>query len=137
MRESKRITLMDGERQIEFEIKPMGAIKAERWLLRAAFAMGSGLSSLTSNADATEIVKALSAVDFEKVAPLWDELLSCCQIRQGGATLPVDINTLDGKVDYPTTIFLLKVAVVQANFGFFGNGGFANFLTTMRGVLNS
>lgn len=137
MRESKTITLKDGERGITFEIKPMSAIKAERWLIRAAFALGGGLSSLTSNADSAEIVKALSAVDYEKVAPLWDELLTCCQIRQGGATIPVDPQTLDGKIDYPTTIFLLKVAVVQANFGFFGNGGFQNFLSTMRGVLNS
>ena len=130
MRESKTITLKDGERDITFEIKPMSAIKAERWLIRAAFALGGGLSSLTSNADSAEIVKTLSAVDYEKVAP-------CCQIRQGGATIPVDPQTLDGKIDYPTTIFLLKVAVVQANFGFFGNGGFSNFLSTMRGVLNS
>lgn len=137
MRESKTITLKDGEREITFKIQPMTAITAERWLIRAAFALGSGLSSLTSNASADEIVKALSAVDYEKVAPLWDELLTCCQIIQGGATIPVDAQTLDGKIDYPTTIFLLKVAVVQANFGFFGNGGFSNFLSTMRGVLNS
>ena len=92
---------------------------------------------MTKDADATEIVKALSSVDYDKVAPLWDELLSCCEIVQGGATIPVDADTLDGKIDYPTTVFLLKAAAVQANFGFFGKGGFSNFLTTMRGVLTS
>ena len=137
MREAKTITLQDGERKFTFTIKPMSALKAERWLIRAAFALGGGLSSLTKDADATEIVKALSSVDYDKVAPLWDELLSCCEIVQGGATIPVDADTLDGKIDYPTTVFLLKAAAVQANFGFFGKGGFSNFLSTMRGVLTS
>lgn len=137
MRESRRITIQDGENPIEFEIKPMPAIQAERWLLRSAFAIGSGLTNLSTESTAQDIVQALSAVDFDKAAPLWDELLSCCRIKAGGAFIPVDAQTLDGKIDFPTTIFLLKVAAVKANFGFFGNGGFANFLTTMRGVLNS
>lgn len=137
MREVKRITINDGETPLEFEITPMSALQAERWMLRAAFALGSGMSAITKKATAQEIVQSLSCVDFEKVAPLWEELLTCCQIKQGGAYLPLDPRTVEGKIDYPTTIFLLKVAAVEATFGFFGNGGFANFLTSMRGVLNS
>ena len=35
MREAKTITLQDGERKFTFRIKPMSALKAERWLIRA------------------------------------------------------------------------------------------------------
>ena len=135
MREIKRITLQDGDNSLEFEIKPMPAMKAERWMLQAAFSLGTGLSALAKDASAQDIVSALSTVDFEKVAPLWDELLSCCRIRSGGATTSLNPETIEGKIEFPTTIFLLKVAAVQVNFGFFGNGGFAKFLSTMRGVL--
>ena len=109
MREVKRITINDGENPLEFEITPMSALQAERWMLRAAFALGSGLSAITKQATAQEIVQSLSCVDFEKVAPLWEELLTCCQIKQGGAYLPLDPRTVEGKIDYPTTIFLLII----------------------------
>lgn len=135
MREVKRITLQDGDNTLEFEIKPMAALNAERWMLRAVFVLNSGLGALAQGSSAQEIVSALSTVDFEKAAPLWDELLSCCQIRSGGVAIPLTPETVNGKIEFPTTIFLLKVAAVQVNFGFFGKGGFAKFLSTMRGVL--
>lgn len=136
MREPTHLTIRDGEKSLNFVITPMGAVQAESWLIRAAFALGSGFGGLTTDATVTDVCRALASADIERVAPLWDELLSCCQIKAGGATLPLDPATLDGKIQFPTTVFLLKVAALQANFGFFADGGLVNFLSEMRGVWN-
>lgn len=137
MRETKTVTIPDGDRELTFDIKPMGGVQAEKWLIRAALACGGSLTSLSSESNATDVVKALLSSKYEEVAPLWDELLKCCQLRlDNGATLPLSESSLDGKIDYPTTIIALKTAALQANFGFFGNGGFARFLTVMRSVLS-
>lgn len=138
MREVKRITVKDGERDIKVRITPMDAVKAERWLMKAIFAVGAGLFGAVESGKPEDIASALNSVDYDKVAPLWDSLIQCVQIEnEGGAAIDVTADTLAGKVDYPTTVFIIKMAALQANFGFFGGGGWRSFLTSMRGVLTS
>lgn len=134
-RSEKTIHVQDGENSLKVIIKPMSAVKAERWMLKAAMAVGGSALTLGRDSVAEDIAKALSQVEYEKVAPLWDELLLCCQLDHDGVITDLTPETIEGKIDYPTTLFIIKVAAIQANFGFFGNGGFAKFLTAMRGVL--
>lgn len=139
MRAIERITLKDGERPIRFAITPMGAVQAERWLMQACFAIGiTALDKVDISKPDESMMTALSAVDFEKVAPLWDQLLTGIEVEaENGAKIALTPETLAGKIEFPTTLFALKLAALKANFGFFANGGWQNFLSTMRGMLTS
>ena len=51
--------------------------------------------------------------------------------------MPVTAATIDGQIDFPTTLATLRAAVLKVNFGFFGNGGLNAFLGNLNGVLTS
>lgn len=133
MREPKKVKIQDGDREITLVITPMGAVKAERWLTKALLSVGGILYPLMEGGRNEDVLKAMAELDYDKVGPLWDELLTCCAID--GFTL--DMETLDGKIDYPTTVFAIKVAALKANFGFFGGDGWRKFLSSMRGAPTS
>lgn len=139
MREPTYITLKDGENELKIKITPMDAVRAERWLTRTLFIAGPALAGLTEGEAGSErILSALTEIDYEKAVPLWDELLTCCAfVSDGGIATDISLETLAGKVEYPTTIIAIKAAALKANFGFFAGGGMSKFLATMRGALTS
>ena len=135
-REVQKIMVKDGDNELHLQITPMDAVKAEQWLIRAGLALGGSVTQIQQGDGVQALAKALSTVEYEKVAPLWNELLSCCSLESGGAIISLTPETISGKIEFPTTLFLIKAAALKANFGFFGKGGLQNFLTTMRGVLS-
>ena len=140
MREAKTIKLKDGDREVVFSVKPMSAIKAEMWLYRAAMAVGLPAIPNTDEFSARGALMALTTkgVDFDKVEGLLNDLLSCCEFQtSGGVAVPVTAETISGQVDYPTTIFELRLAVLMQTFGFFSNGGWQNFLAQVSGVASA
>lgn len=139
MREPTTFTINDGERPVKVRITPMDAVRAERWLTRALFVAGPAIAAIKTNdkPDADTILETLNSIDYEKVVPLWDELLSCCQFVVNDVAFDVTPETLTGKIEYPTTLIAIKAAALKANFGFFGSGGLLKFLGVMRGALTS
>lgn len=140
MREAKTIKLKDGDREVVFSVKPMSAIKAELWLYRAAAVLGLPALSSAEDFSARGVLNALAgkALDFDKVEGLLNELLSCCEFQtSGGVAVPVTADTISGQVDYPTTIFELRLAVLMQTFGFFANGGWQGFLAQVSGVASA
>ncbi len=140
MREAKTIKLKDGSRDVAFIVKPMSAIKAEMWLYRAALAVGLPAIPSAEEFSARGILMALAtkSVDFDKVEGLLNDLLACCEYQaDGGVTVPVTPETVSAQVDYPTTLFELRLAVLVQTFGFFGNGGWQNFLGQLNGVVTA
>lgn len=140
MREAKTIKLKDGSREVAFIVKPMSAIKAEMWLYRAAVVLGLPAIPTAEEFSARGILTALAgkALDFDRVEALLNELLTCCEYQaDGGVCVPVSAETVSAQVDYPTTLFELRLAVLVQTFGFFANGGWQNFLAQLSGVVTA
>lgn len=137
MREATTITIKDGSRDLKFRVTPMSAVHAEKWLYRALCVLGIPALSGLRAFNAEGFMKSLSTadVDFDKIEPLLDKLLDCCEVvHDGGAAVQVTPETIGGVVEYPTSIFALRLAALKATFGFFGNGGWQNFLDQVSGV---
>lgn len=140
MREAKTIKLKDGARDVAFIVKPMSAIKAEMWLYRAAMTVGLPAIPNADEFSARGVLMALTTkgLDFDKVEGLLNDLLSCCEYQtEGGVSVPVTAETVSAQVDYPTTLFELRLAVLVQTFGFFANGGWQNFLGQLSGVVTA
>lgn len=138
MRETQKYTIDDGGNQLTIVIKPMGAVAAERWMTKALFVLGAGAAQTLARGDIEAIASALSAVDYDKAAELWDSLLKGVQIElDGGALIELNPSTLDAKINLPTTLILIKIFALKANFGFFTGEGGKTFLGQMRGALMS
>lgn len=137
MREATKITVNDGGEKLTFAVKPMSALKAEKWLYKAICVLGLPALSEVQELTAEGVIRALTAkpLDFDKAEPLLDDLLACCsRLTDGGVEIAVTPETVDGQIQYPTTLFLLRVAALKASFGFFANGGWQNFLAQLSGV---
>lgn len=138
MRESVTVTLKDGDKDLKIRITPMSALKAETWLMRAALALGGGLKDIDTDMKPEALLGCLLGADYEKVAPLLEELLLCCErITDSGSTVALNPSTIDGVIEYPTTIFTIRVCVLRATYGFFTNGGWQTFLKSLRGALSA
>lgn len=136
MRETQKYTIDDGGNQLTIVIKPMGAVAAERWITKAIFVLGAGAAHTLAKGDIEAIAGALATVDYDKAAELWDSLLKGVQIElDGGALIELNPSTLDAKINLPTTLILIKIFALKANFGFFTGEGGKNFLAQMRGAL--
>lgn len=138
MREAKKIKLKDGDKELTFVITPMSAIKAEAWIYKALIAVGLPAMPSMNEISPEGIIRALmanKALDFERISPLLDDLLECCECYPSeGVAVSVTPENVSGLVDYPTTLFALRVASFIQTFGFFGDGGLKNFLGQVSGV---
>jgi len=138
MREPVTVTVKDGDSDIRIRITPMPALKAESWLMRAALALGAGLKELDTQMKPEALLGCLLSADYEKVKPLLEELLVCCErVTDSGSTIALNPATIEGVIEYPTTIFTIRVCVLRATFGFFTNGGWQTFLKSLRSALTA
>lgn len=142
MREAKTVVIPDGTKVLTFRITPMNALRAEAWMYRAAIAIGGSVDGSMLNreklSNAEAVLGMLRRIDYEKAEPLLAELLTGVEhIGESGASTAVSQSTVSGLVEYPTTLALLRAAVLKVNFGFFGNGGFNTFLENLNGVTTS
>lgn len=136
MREPKKITFKDGEggRELTVVITPMNAVAAERWMLKAGIALGRTLTSISNDSPVERLAEALGSLDYDKVAPLWDELLTCCEEETAdGTRVAFTPGTVAGKIESPLTLIRMKVEALKVNFGFFTNGKLSTFLESTRG----
>lgn len=141
MRKTKLVTITDEGRDQgkTFKITEMPASQLEEWSTRALIAIFAGnvpadvmQISRTSNAAALASVfgSALQGLSWETVKPLYRELLSCVAFvpsRENQAnpanTIPLTPNNLDNFIEEVTTLYKLRLEVLEVNLGFFGIGG--------------
>ena len=124
------IDIRDGEQTLTFKIKQMPATRLERWILRALLlAAGSGVQ-VPDNTDikaagaflAEKGLAALGNIDFERAAPLYDELLACCSRLVGKVEERCTPETVDAYVSEVATLFKLRMEAAKLNLGFLGQG---------------
>jgi hypothetical protein len=136
MRKEKTITLNDRGRELIFKIREMPATRLESWIVRAGLVLAStGILDSKSITDAGEAIQAagkiitegglaaLGNVDYDKVQPLLDELLGCCEHMVDGIGHKVTPDTVDGIIEDVKTLFALRKEVITLNFDFFAPDG--------------
>lgn len=120
----------DGE-DMAFVIKQMPATQAESWLARVALLVLGSSAQVPDSAGIGEATKhlvanglgALSGLSYDKVKPLYDELLSCIdRVLPDGTVKAVDVRTIDGYISNPASIIKMRFAAFEANIDFFGYG---------------
>jgi hypothetical protein len=135
MRKEVRITLKDAGKDLTFVIRQMPASKLEWWIFRAIQVLGPALEvpqeegiEGIGKALADKGFAALSNIDPEKAKPLLDEMLATAsRVLDSGATMEVDINSVDGYITDIVTLFKLRIECFKVNLSFFGNGSLSGF----------
>lgn len=126
MRKSEVIKITDDGKELTFKITQMPATKAERWANRAAFLIigaGKSVGKVKSIEDfgIDEALKVLATMDYEKVEPLYNELIECCSFMSGGAEIQCSQDTIDAQITDLTNLYKLRLAALKLNFSFFMN----------------
>jgi hypothetical protein len=128
------ITLRDEGRDLKFRITKMSAWDQERFVFRAAIALGPSIgesdvmSLMSLRLDSPELaaglLKALGGLDYEgKARPLLDELMGCVKRVEGNAEIPVTRETSEGFIGDFRTLIGLKKEILKFHFAPFTEGG--------------
>lgn len=127
-RKSITVTLEDRGNPLTFVITQMSASKLESWIIRAMLLLVGTGAEVPGGADLqqaaayikTKGLAALGGLDYAKVQPLLDELLTCCQRRLDGGNLQeMTAATVDGVIEDVTTLFKLRMEALKVNIDFF------------------
>lgn len=140
MRKEKIIEIMDDGNLLTFKIKQMSAIKQERWINKVLIlAAGANvLSSVFSSFNINKIsnnfkdmnlnkfMEMFGQLDYEKVEPLYEELLECCSHipdkNNVNFATPLNSNNADSIISDFKTLYKLRFEALKLNFSFFKNG---------------
>lgn len=140
MRKEKIITITDDEKELTFKIKQMSAIKQERWINRALILL-TGTNALNGiisglkldnvkqkikNFNMESFLGVFSNLDYEKIEPLYNELLECCSHvpnpNNTNFCTQLNAENVDSIVGEVKTLYLLRLEALKINFGFFTQG---------------
>lgn len=140
MRKEKIVEIMDDGNLLTFKIKQMSAIKQERWINKVLIlAAGANvLSSVFSGFNINKIsnsfkdmnlnkfMEMFGKLDYEKVEPLYEELLECCSHipdkNNVNFATPLNSNNADSIISDFKTLYKLRFEALKLNFSFFKNG---------------
>ena len=103
----------------------MPATKAERWANRAAFILIEATKGRKANKDIKieDVLRTIAAVDYDKVEPLYNELIECCEYLpdMNSAGILCTQQTIDAQIVEPINLYRLRLAAAKLNFSFFTN----------------
>ena len=130
MRKSSTITVTDGRDAGKvFKLTEMSADAAERWAMRAFFAlMNAGvdipddIASLGLAGVAQIGLKALTKVPFEAAEPLLQDMMDCVQIVPDPSKPNVVRTIIDGDIEEVSTRLQLRRAVFDLHVDFLKPG---------------
>lgn len=140
MRKEKIVEIVDDGNLLTFKIKQMSAIKQERWINKVLIlAAGANvLSSVFSNFNINKIsnsfkdmnlnkfMEMFGQLDYEKVEPLYEELLECCSHipdkNNVNFATPLNSNNADSIISDFKTLYKLRFEALKLNFSFFKSG---------------
>lgn len=141
MLEKRLITIDKGKDAGKvFEVSQMPVSRLEKWSARALIVLFAGdiplelkdISAVSNSAAlAAGVLSGLGALDWEKVEPLYDELLSCISVvpdpARPNVVVPLNASNLDAHIAEIGTIIKLRGEVLAVNLDFFGgeNGLFS------------
>lgn len=149
MRKENTITIESGrDAGKSFHIVEMSASQVEKWAARALLVLMGGngqmdaaVKGLSKTSSASALVSvglgALSNVSWDKVEPLYDELLPQVAIMpdadKPNAKITLRPANVDNHVEDVATLVRLRGEVLKLSLDFFDNGG--GFASRLSGLL--
>lgn len=123
----------------KFLITELPASKAERWAVRALYAVFNSNIELPEgiNADEVQGINGLSklyltyglrifgAAKFELIEPLYQELIECCEYLGKGndrASRKLDKDNIDEIIEEVSTLVTLRIEAFKLHIDFLDNG---------------
>jgi hypothetical protein len=127
-RKEVTIDIQDRDQKLTFRIREMPATRLESWIIRALLLVAGGGVLVPDGADlqaagrflSEKGLAALANVDFDKAAPLLDELLSCCSRVVERIEERCTPESVDAYIMNVSTLFKLRMEAIKLNLGFLG-----------------
>lgn len=139
MRKEALVNITDDGRQLTFKVKQMPATKGERWVNRVVALLANSATGQVSDFEFSnlkakfsgpdklqEIFKVIGQLDYEKVEPLYNELLECCEhvpdAANPGFAVSCTTANIDTVIGEFKNLYLLRWEALKVNFDFFQAG---------------
>ena len=133
MLKEKIITLNDNGNMLKFKIRQLPATEQEKLIIKVLLLLANkemgdvDVDSLRSNPqmvlNTKMLLAALDKVDYEKLEPISNALLSCCYRINGNMEEQCTPETVNGYVESFKTLFTLKKEAFAISFDFFEDDG--------------
>lgn len=132
MRKSTIITLEDDGKTLTFKVTQMSARQQERWqnrlimLLTGADMNLDELIKRLKKGEYKAVLKLIGSVGYDKIEPLYDELLSCVahvpDPNNPGFAVQLTPENVDTIVGEWQNLYKLRIAALKNNYSFFKGG---------------
>ena len=139
MRNQYLVTIKDRGRPLTFTIQEMPASQMENWLSKVVTMLAG--PDKTVPGGAANLLNAarllcldplrLANMDYARLKPLMDELLTCCRLvvdNRPDATHPVTPDNVDSFIEDWRTLFHLRREALKCSLGFHSAAGPSNCL---------
>ena len=140
MLKEKIITLNDNGNMLKFKVRQLPATEQEKLIIKILLLVANkdvaelDVEKLRENpqmaVNAKVLMSAIEKLDYEKLEPISNTLLSCCYRIVGNMEEQCTPETVNGYVESFWTLLSLKKAALEVSFDFFGEDGNSQSITS-------
>ena len=140
MLKEKIITLNDNGNTLKFKVRQLPATEQEKLIIKILLLVANkdiaelDVDKLRENPqmaiNSKVLLSALEKLDYEKIEPISDTLLSCCYRINGNMEEQCTPETVNGYIESFITLLSLKKAALEVSFDFFGADGNSQSITS-------
>ena len=140
MLKEKIITLNDNGNMLKFKVRQLPATEQEKLIIKILLLVANkdvaelDVEKLRENpqmaVNAKVIMSAIEKLDYEKIEPISNTLLSCCYRIVGNMEEQCTPETVNGYIESFITLLSLKKAALEVSFDFFGEDGNSQSITS-------
>ena len=133
MLKEKIITLNDNGNMLKFKVRQLPATEQEKLIIKILLLVANkeigelDVDKLRENpqtaVNSKVLLSALEKLDYEKLEPISNTLLSCCYRINGNMEEQCTPETVNGYIESFITLLSLKKAALEVSFDFFGEDG--------------
>lgn len=133
MLKEKVITLNDNGNMLKFKVRQLPATEQEKLIIKILLLVANkeigelDVDKLRENPqmaiNSKVLLSALEKLDYEKLEPISNTLLSCCYRINGNMEEQCTPETVNGYIESFITLLSLKKAALEVSFDFFGTDG--------------
>ena len=144
MLKEKIITLNDNGNMLKFKVRQLPATEQEKLIIKILLLVANkdvaelDVKKLRENpqmaVNAKVIMSAIEKLDYEKLEPISNVLLSCCYRIVGNMEEQCTPETVNGYVESFWTLLSLKKAALEISFDFFEEDGNSQATTSKETI---
>ena len=140
MLKEKIVTINDKGNMLKFKVKQLPATEQEKLIIKILLLVANkdvaelDVDKLRENPqmaiNAKVIMSAIEKLDYEKIEPISNTLLSCCYRIVGNMEEQCTPETVNGYIESFWTLLALKKAALEISFDFFAEDGDSQAITS-------